>query len=358
MWYKVYLLAFLTATVLSLILTFFAGWVAKKIGILDIPSSRKVHSQPIPLLGGIGIYLSFVLTITAGLLIVKYGLLPESMHVYIPGIQSTFKKLSAIFIGGFIVICFGLIDDIKGIKPLQKLCLQIIAAIILFAEGIRISFFMPTLFHSFILTVAWVILIMNSFNLMDNMDGLSAGVAFIAGGFLFIFALQMQYLFIATILAAFLGSLAGFLRYNFPPAKIFMGECGSSFIGFFLATSSVLLTFYRYETPQAFLPIFTPLIIFSILFFDTLSVVWIRLNRKLPVFKADKNHLSHRLVNLGMSQRQAVLFIYLLTISTGIGALLLKSLNVFGGTLVLIQVFIIIIMVGILESVAREKKVT
>jgi len=137
-----------------------------------------------------------------------------------------------------------------------------------------------------------------------------------------------------------------------------MGECGSSFIGFFLATISVLLTFYRYETPQAFLPIFTPLIIFSILFFDTLSVVWIRFNRKLPVFKADKNHLSHRLVNLGMSQQQAVWFIYLLTLSTGIGALLLKSLNVFGGTLVLIQVFIIIIMVGILESVARGKKVT
>ncbi|HNS31730.1 MAG TPA: MraY family glycosyltransferase [bacterium] len=356
MWYKVYLLVFVTSGIFSLFLTFFAGLAAKKAGILDIPSSRKIHKNPVPLLGGLGIYFSFLLTVAAGIFVVKTGLLPESMQLYVPGIEKTFEKLSAILIGGFIVIGFGLIDDIKGIRPTQKLLLQVIASVVIFAEGIRISFFLPTVFHSFVLTIAWFILIMNSFNLMDNMDGLSAGVAFITGSILFIFAVQLDHLFIATILAAFLGSLAGFLRYNLPPAKIFMGECGSSFTGFFLATSSVLLTFYKYEEPQAFLPLFAPLVIFSILFFDTISVVWIRIRKRLPVFKADKNHLSHRLVNLGMSGRQAVLFIYLLTVCTGIGALLLKSLNVFGGALILIQVFIVISLVGILESAGREKK--
>lgn len=340
---------------LSLLLTFFAGRLAQKTGIVDIPSSRKIHRQPVPLLGGLGIYFSFFLTITAGIAVVKLGFLPEFLGAYIPGIETTFKKLFAIILGGFIVICFGLIDDIRGVNPCQKLFLQIAAAVILFAAGMRVSFFMPTAVHSFILTVAWFVLIMNSFNLMDNMDGLSAGVAFIIGVVLFVFALQMGHLFIATILAVFLGSLLGFLRYNLPPAKIFMGECGSSFIGYFLAASAVLLTFYRYEEAQTFLPLFTPLVIFSILFFDTASVVWIRIKRRLPVFKADKNHLSHRLVNLGMTQKQAVLFIYLLTLCTGIGALLLKSLNIVGGTLVLLQVFIIISMVGILESVSRKR---
>jgi UDP-GlcNAc:undecaprenyl-phosphate GlcNAc-1-phosphate transferase len=205
------------------------------------------------------------------------------------------------------------------------------------------------------MTAMWFLLMMNSFNLMDNMDGLSAGVAFISGSILFVFAVQMGQLFVATILAVFLGSLLGFLRYNFPPAKIFMGECGSSFIGYFLGTTAILLTFYRYEKNQSFLPVFAPLVIFSVLFFDTLSVIWIRRKRKLPVFKADKNHLSHRLVSLGMTKKQSVLFIYLLTLCTGIGALLLGSLNIFGGIIILLQVLIIIIIVGILELAGRNR---
>ena len=322
---------------------------------MDIPSSRKIHRKPVPLLGGLGIYLSFTLAVIAGISIVKLGLTPPFLQDYVPGIETTFKKLFALLFGGFIVVSFGLIDDVRGIKPHQKLFLQIVASVLLFSAGIRISFFMASIFHSFLLTVAWFVLIMNSFNLMDNMDGLSGGVAFITGSILFIFALQMEHLFIATILAVFLGSLAGFLRYNLPPAKIFMGECGSSFIGYFLAGSAVLMTFYRYEESQTFLPLFTPLVIFSILFFDTSSVVWIRIKKRLPVFKADKNHISHRLVNLGMTRKQAVLFIYLLTLCTGIGALLLKSLNVFGGMLILLQVVIIVSLVGILESAGRNR---
>ncbi|MCK9266015.1 undecaprenyl/decaprenyl-phosphate alpha-N-acetylglucosaminyl 1-phosphate transferase [bacterium] len=356
MWTKIYILVFFTSGILSLIFTKLAGVVAKKTGIIDMPSSRKVHKQPIPLLGGLGIYFSFALTILIGLFLAKLQLMPGYLLVHSPGISHTSKKLAVILTGGFLVVAFGLIDDIKGVKPFQKLILQTIVAIIVFMEGMRISLFLPTLFHSFVLTIGWFVLIMNSFNLMDNMDGLSTGVAFITGSILFIFALQMNQLFIATILAAFLGSIVGFLKYNLPPAKIFMGECGSSFIGFFLATISILMTFYRYEKHQTFLPFFAPLIIFSILFFDTTSVIWIRTKRKLPIFKADKNHFSHRLVNIGMSQKQAVLFIYLLTICTGIGSLLLSNLNTFGGILVIIQVFIIISLTGILEFVGKKKE--
>ncbi len=356
MWGRVYVAAFLVSGLLSAGLTFLSGKIARRFGFISVPSSRSVHKQPTPLLGGLGIYFSLCFTILAGIFIVKSGLIPDFLKIYVPGIAGSMKQIAAVIIGGLAVVAFGIIDDKKGLNALQKLLLQVIAIIIIFSEGIRVSLFLANPVQSFILTSFWFLLMMNGFNLMDNMDGLSAGVAFISGTILFIFAVQMQQLFVATVLAVFLGSVLGFLKHNFPHAKIFMGECGSSFLGYFLGTAAILLTFYRYEEGQNFLPVFAPAIIFSVLFFDTLSVVWIRKKRGLPISRADKNHISHRLTGLGMTQKQAVLFIYLLTLCTGIGALLLSSLNVFGGMLVIFQVFIIIVIVGLLELTGRNRE--
>ncbi|MCD6407815.1 undecaprenyl/decaprenyl-phosphate alpha-N-acetylglucosaminyl 1-phosphate transferase [bacterium] len=355
MWKFVYILSFVLSGILSFFLTPLSGKIAKKTGIMDIPSPRKIHKKPTPLLGGLAIFFSLLITVLLGILSVKLNFLPEGLRHYIPGIMKTLPKLSAIIGGGIVVVFFGLIDDIIGVKPFQKLFLQIFAATIIFFSGMRVSFFLTSKILSYIITTAWLVLMMNSFNLMDNMDGLSAGVSFITGGILFIFAFQMKQLFVATILSVFLGSVLGFLIHNFPPAKIFMGECGSSFLGYFLGVMAVVLTFYKYEESKTFLPIFTPLIVFSVPFFDTISVIWIRWKRKLPIFKADKNHLSHRLVKLGMSQKQAVGFIYLLTLCTGMGALLLKNLNIYGGFVVFTEIIIILGIVGILESTARSK---
>ncbi len=356
MWWLVYIVAFLVSGILSVILTFLSGKIARSLNFIAVPSARSVHSQPTPLLGGLGIYFSILLTILSGLFIVKSGLIPDFLKVYVPGIQSTIRQASAVLFGGAVVVAFGIIDDKKGLKAYQKLSLQIVAIILVFLGGIRISFFLPDIFQSFILTALWFLLMMNGFNLMDNMDGLSGGVAFISGTILFVFAAQMGQLFVATLLAVFLGSILGFLTHNFPPAKIFMGECGSSFLGYFLGTAAILLTFYRYEESQTFLPVFTPLVIFSVLFFDTITVIWIRKKRGLPISVGDKNHLSHRLVSLGMTKKQAVLFIYLLTLCTGISALLLGNLNIFGSIIILLQVFIILVIVGLLELTGRNKE--
>jgi len=315
---------------------------------------RKIHQKPTPLLGGLAIFFSFLLTVLFGIFLVRLNIAPEIIKEHLSGIISVKGKLLAILGGGVLVVSFGLFDDIFCFRARIKLFLQFIVGIILFSVGIRISLFVPSIFYSGIITLLWLILMMNSFNLLDNMDGLSAGIAFICGGILFISAFYMKQLFVATILIVFLGCVAGFLKHNFPPAKIFMGECGSSFLGYFLGIIAILLTFYRYGE-KTFLPIFTPLIIFSVPFFDTISVVWIRRKRRLPIFVGDKNHLSHRLVNLGMSHKQAVLLIYFLTLCTGMGALLLNSLNIFGGVLVLIQVGIIIGIVGILELSGRKR---
>ena len=353
MWSYVYIIVFLAGMSLSLILTPLSGRIARRFNVISIPSSRSTHKHPVPLLGGLGIYFSLLITVVISIIAMKYGILSFFLSDYSAGIKSVLDKLSAILVGGAIVVAFGVIDDIKTLKAKQKLFLQIIASMIIFFSGIRLSFI--SAFPSFFLTIFWLILMMNTFNLMDNMDGLSSGVAIISGSILFIFAVAFSQLFVATILAVFLGSVIGFLRYNFPPAKIFMGESGSSFLGYFLGSTAILLTFYRYEHHQTFLPLFAPLIVFSVLFFDTLSVIWIRKTRRLPIFQADKNHLSHRLVTLGMNNKQAIFFIYLLTLCTGIGALLLGSLNIFGGLIIILQVFIILSIVGLLEMTGRKK---
>lgn len=358
MWKVIYIGIFLFSFLLSFFLTEIFKKIAVFLKVLDYPSSRKVHKNPTPLLGGLAIFLSFALIILLGILLIRINIVPEFIKEYIPGVKKVSGKLLAILAGGFLVVAFGLIDDIIGLKPLQKLALQILSALIVFSVGIKISLFVPNIFFSLICTLVWLILMMNSFNLLDNMDGLSSGVAFICGSILFISAFRMEQLFVATILAVFLGSVAGFLKHNFPPAKVFMGECGSSFLGYFLGASAILMTFYRYEASKSFLPLFTPLIVFSVPLFDTLSVIWIRKKRKLPVFKADKNHFSHRLVSFGMTKREAILLIYFLTLCTGMGALQLSNMNLFGGVLVLLQTAIIIGMVGILEHTGRKRNGT
>ncbi|HDD64970.1 MAG TPA: undecaprenyl/decaprenyl-phosphate alpha-N-acetylglucosaminyl 1-phosphate transferase [Firmicutes bacterium] len=354
MWIRLYLLIFIFSFFLSFFLTILFKKIAYLANIFDYPSPRKIHKKPIPLLGGAAIFLSFSITILLGIIAVKFNFVPEFLKIHIPGIKKVSSKIYAILAGGLLVVGFGLFDDIFGLKPYQKLALQIISSILIFSAGIRITLLIPNFLFSFIITICWLIFMMNSFNLLDNMDGLSAGIAFICGLILFIFSFKMGQFFISTILVVFLGSVAGFLKHNFPPATIFMGECGSSFIGFSLGVIAILLTFYKYDAQKSFLPIFTPLIVFSVPFFDTLSVIWIRKRKKLPIFKADKNHLSHRLVNLGMTNKQSVIFIYFLTLCTGMGALLLSDLNIFGGILVFIQTIIILLIVAILESTGRK----
>lgn len=354
MWNLVYLLGFIGSFILSIFFIPLSGKIAKKFNILDIPSPRKIHKVPTPLLGGLGIYFSIFSVVCAGIILVKLNIIFPPLKVHIQGILNSIKPLFTILLIGLIVVIFGILDDAFNLKPFTKLTLQIIVSIILFFSGIKISLFIPNNFISFLITSGWIVLMMNCFNLMDNMDGLSAGVSLICGFILFVFAFQMRQLFIATLLSVFIGAVSGFLIYNFPPAKIFMGECGSSFLGFFLGTISIIITFYRYDQSNPLLPFFTPLAVFAVPFFDTISVIWIRKKRKLPIFKADKNHLSHRLVNLGMTEKQAVIFIYLLTVCTGLGALLMKNLNVWGCLVVLIQVILILSVVGILELTGRK----
>ena len=204
------------------------------------------------------------------------------------------------------------------------------------------------------LLVLWIVGVTNSINLMDNMDGLCAGVSAISLFFFSLVTYQLgQQTFMILSMLALLGAVLGFLWHNFNPARIFMGDAGSMFIGFTLACLIVFSTFYTSQSETTILAIAMPPIILAVPLFDTLTVIAIRIKRGLLIYQADKNHFSHRLVALGMSHRNAVLLIYLVTLCTGIGALLLHQLNFFGGLIVLIQVAIILGVILLLERAAK-----
>jgi UDP-GlcNAc:undecaprenyl-phosphate GlcNAc-1-phosphate transferase len=199
-----------------------------------------------------------------------------------------------------------------------------------------------------------VVGITNAFNLLDNMDGLSAGIAIIAAAiFLMITAAQAQ-IFSAMIFALLAGAIFGFLLHNFYPAKIFMGDTGSLFLGYLLAALSITSS-YVVPTSVNLLPVLTPLLILSLPIFDTLSVMFIRYKEGRPLFTGDRRHFSHRLVELGMSERGAVIFIYLVALSVGVAASLLPYLPLWGQILVLLQTVAIYTMITILMHVAKRR---
>jgi UDP-GlcNAc:undecaprenyl-phosphate GlcNAc-1-phosphate transferase len=251
-------------------------------------------------------------------------------------------------LGGVLIFLLGLWDDFADIKPRVKLLGQIMVALVIVALNVRITLFIPHFFLSTIITVLWIVVIINAFNLLDNMDGLCAGVAIIASAVFWGVSVSQGNYFIALLLALLIGALAGFLRYNFHPARIFMGDAGSMLIGYFVAVLTIMQTYYN-EGKAESLAVLMPLVILAVPLYDTASVVLIRIVRGESIFKADRRHFSHRLVDLGMTQWGAVLFIYLVTLCTGLSATLLRRVGWMGGTVILVQTFFIVLIIALLE---------
>lgn len=357
MWELIYFYIFIFSFLVASVLIATLAKIAINFGILDRPDSkRKIHRQSKPLLGGIGMYGAFTFTIMINVALIfvleKFNMLPLALKPHISGILARAPQIIAVLLTSLILVFIGLVDDIKGLSAKTKLFLQFILALIVFLSGIRITLFINNIFVSGFLTIFWIIGITNAFNLLDNMDGLSCGIAFISSLIFFIIGYSNNQLFVATILACFMGVLLGFLRFNFPPAKVFMGDAGSLFIGYTLSLLTIINTYYTTETPTS-APIIMPILILAIPIFDTFSVIWIRLKNKVSIFKADKNHLSHRLVKIGMSPKNAVFFIYLVNFSIGLGALLLGALNEIGCFIILLQSVCILIIIVLLEKVKQ-----
>jgi UDP-GlcNAc:undecaprenyl-phosphate GlcNAc-1-phosphate transferase len=362
-WYCTYLYFFVLSGVLSLIAVPIFGRIARKTGYMSTPHPDKHGKTPIPLLGGAAIFSVFFIVVIGHYLIAllqhKTGLLssvlPNSVISYAPGVLKSSSKLLPLFAGGLIIFLLGLIDDKRDLSPALKLAGQFVAALVIVLAGTRLTLFIPNLFVTSFLTVIWIMFIVNAFNYLDNMDGLSAGIAFIASVFFLFSAVQIKMYFVSATLAVLAGTLIGFLRYNFSPAAIYMGDAGSMFIGYLLAALTIESTFYQHESSPTYFPVLMPLIVLAIPIYEMIMVVSVRLKKGLSVFKPSKDHLSYRIADVGLSVRGAVLLIYFLTICSGIAALLLPRADLLGSLLLLVQVIFILSIVAILIHYGKKE---
>ena len=321
-------IAFLLAFITTFVLTPYTIKIAKKIGAVDVPKDeRRMHNKPMPKFGGPAIIIGFLVS-TVYLIIISS--LEGNLNLF--GVENYFIKLIGFLLGILVLsfVCF--FDDIKGIHPLVKLTGQLIAAAIVVAFGIRIdNFNLPFLegnivlsnAFSIILTMVWIVGITNAINLIDGLDGLSSGIAIISSVcLLIIFALNGSPLVAIIIITALVGALSGFLPFNFNPAKTFIGDIGSNFIGFTLSIVSILGIA---KTATAFIVVL-PIIVLGLPIFDTLSAIVRRLikGKSLKaVFQADKGHLHHKLIAKGFSQKEAVLILYGISVASGMFAVIL-----------------------------------
>jgi UDP-GlcNAc:undecaprenyl-phosphate GlcNAc-1-phosphate transferase len=333
--------------------------------ILDRPGPRKVHAQPTPRLGGIAIFTAFVAVVLIGYEVALPALLDsESSRDYfgaslaiLQEAHRVHSKLMGLLAGGAVVFAVGLADDVLGKRfPVAlKAAGQVAAAAILVASGVRTSF-MPGDALNAVVTLLWIVGMTNAFNLLDNMDGLSTGVALVASAVFLVNAWAQGEFFISLLLLAFMGSLLGFLFYNFTPATVFLGDCGSLFIGYVIA-SLTLLERYVSNASSTLFPVLMPVMVLAVPIMDTATVVLIRLHEGRPIYVGDRRHLSHRLLALGFSTRAAVLFIYLVTLSLGLGAVNLSNATPGQSVVIFVQFIGLVALILILIFVDRAPEV-
>lgn len=354
---------FLLAFAISLIGTGMMCWWAPRWGLVDYPASRKVHHVPTPLGGGVAIWAAVIGTI-AIVFGVAYALragwvnparFPEIVRVHAAGVVSRSGIVATILAIGTVQMVLGLIDDRRGLSYVLRLAVEVGLVLVLVFLDIRLTLAWPvnSLLASAVLTVVWVVGLTNAFNFLDNMDGLSGGVAWISCGLFCVVNALAGDLFVAGFLLVLMGSLAGFLVYNWSPARIFMGDAGSNFVGYLIGVVTVVSTFTKPGMPE--ITVAAPLCVLAVPWYDSLSVILIRLHQGRSPFQPDKSHFSHRLVALGMTSKQAVLTIYLVTLVTGLGALMLYFIDGLWALLVLLQVVCMLGAVAILEAAGAKQ---
>lgn len=320
-------ISFLLAFIVSFMVTPYSIKIAEKIGAIDIPKDdRRMRKKSIPKLGGLAVITGFAISL---IYLISVMNIEGSINLFDENLY--FKKLIGVGIGVIIITITGVIDDTKTLKPLQKLFGQVLAAIIAVAFGIQISSAdIPFVQNmelaneiSMIVTVIWIVGITNAINLIDGLDGLSSGIALISCiSLLIIFALNYSPMIAILMITSLIGALVGFLPFNFSPAKTFIGDTGSNFLGYILSIVSILGVAKTYTA----VVIALPMLVLGLPIFD---VVWAIIRRVIKgksikaIFKADKGHLHHRLIAKGFSQKQAVLVMYAMSAALGLFAIIL-----------------------------------
>jgi UDP-GlcNAc:undecaprenyl-phosphate GlcNAc-1-phosphate transferase len=307
------LLALIAASVISFLVTPLVKSLAFKVGAVDVPKdNRRMHKVPIPRLGGLAIFLAFILSVLV--------------------FCDIDQQLRGILLGAVIIVVLGVLDDIMALKALPKFIVQIAAAAIAVSHGCVIQTISnPNLFSAapyldlgvfaIPVTIIWIVAITNAVNFIDGLDGLAAGVSAISAGTMLVIAMMVSESNVAVVMAALLGACLGFIPYNLNPAKIFMGDTGSTFLGYILATISVQGLFKSY----AIISFVVPFLILGVPIFDICFAFLRRIARGQSPMVADRGHIHHRLIDMGLNQKQAVAITYIITGILGLSAVVLTT---------------------------------
>lgn len=357
-WPFAYFVAWIFTAALAGIFVHICIKVAPRFGFVDIPQheAHKNHRKSTPVMGGIGMLTGWLAALALGLCICIFApkLLDEEIGNTLAGLDSVKLPLCTIILGAILVTILGMTDDRHAMHALPKFLGQALVAGIVAALGLRISFLHVIPGANWVVTILWIMTLMNAMNFFDNMDGLAAGASALAAlFFLFVAALRGQN-FVAVLAAVTGGAATGFLIFNAPPAKIFMGDGGSHFLGFMLAVIGILTTFYLPGDSLTPAPILIPLFVLGVPLFDAVAVVIIRMRLGVPVYKGDNRHISHRFVKLGLSRPQAVLLVHLLCVILGVSGLTLLWLPAAGFMLVLALVSSVFAVISIIQFYVVE----
>ena len=336
-WVHLFLFAFL----LSISLTPLTAWFARRWGIMDKPGGRKIHKVPTPLLGGLAVYAAYAVVVV------------HNFHFSL--------ELKGVAAGGTLILLLGLVDDIKPVPAAAKLLVQLVACGIMMATGVMLSLLPNTGWGKVgevLLTLIWVVGITNAVNFLDGLDGLVAGLAAVACLTFFVIAGETGQLYLGLLAIALAGSCLGFLRHNFHPARIFLGDAGSTFLGFSLAGLAVMGGWAE-KNPLVALSL--PVIVLGLPIFDVVYITVARIysgevrNFREWIEYVGRDHFHHRLLFLGLTQRQAAVFIYLICISLGLGAVVLRRAGTTTDALLLvIQGAIVLLLLAVLMIAGRR----
>jgi len=350
--------------VLSVILTAVVRKLATRTGFVAHPSADRHHQTTVPLGGGIAIFTTLTAIILAAMAAAKFLLAPgyldwlgQSVTKHSPGFLSKIDQLVIVLLAVLALFVLGLADDKKHLGPFFKLVVQFAVAITAAAfADIRVEFFIENKIITTALSAVWIVLIINAFNFLDNMDGAAAGIAVIASCVLFTAAALSGQVFVGGLALVFIGTLLGFLVFNFPPAKIFMGDAGSLVVGFFVALLTLRTTYYHEAQSGQWYAVFLPAIVMAVPLYDFISVTVLRLSQGKSPLIGDTQHFSHRLKRHGLTDTQTVLTLYLATLCTGLGATFLYQVNLAGAILILTQTFMVLAIIAIFETTAKNDR--
>ncbi len=356
------------------IFSYFACWLARqwapKFGLIDRPGGRKAHGKAIPLGGGLAMAAAVLSIFGFGMLALWLGetspqiawMIPEFAKPHLDGVWSQGTKLWILLGGASALAVLGCWDDARGLDWRFRLGVQLAGAgiCVVLIPNLRLTAFITMPVWTTALSVFWLVALVNAFNMLDNMDGLSSGVGVLCGSFLAAILLlgpnpesASPQLFVAGLTLVVVGAAFGFWCHNWPPAKLFMGDAGSYFLGFLLAAAALLASYTSYNGERKH-AILAPLFVMAVPLYDMATVIAVRLANGQSPFAGDRNHFSHRLVELGFSRPRAVLVIYLVTTISGLAAFLLHRVDLLGGVILIALMLCQFALVALIELTARR----